>query len=131
MKRGDRDGKFAEGRARWAAALGAALMLLGCGGAEEPAAAAPEAGAESAELRIGGGGPRLGYSCTNGTCTCDKSIENDCEDMSAVCTDATVDALIKCIDGWLTTHCVCTKAFTAPGTSPTHQLPIGPVLGAR
>jgi hypothetical protein len=40
--------------------------------------------------------------------------------MSALCTDATIDSLIKCIDGWLTTHCVCTQAFTAPGTSATH-----------
>jgi len=60
-----------------------------------------------------GGGPSggLGFSCTNGECTCDKSIENDCEDMTAVCTDATVDGVITCINGWLTTHCTCTKAL--------------------
>ena len=65
-----------------------------------------------------GRGPSLGYTCSNGTCTCDKSIENDCADMSAVCTDATVDALINCINGWLTTHCTCTKAAVSPTPSP-------------
>lgn len=67
------------------------------------------ASAEQALIRGSGGSQRLGYSCTNGTCTCDKSIENDCEDMTAVCTDKTVDGVITCINGWLTTHCTCTK----------------------
>jgi hypothetical protein len=60
-------------------------------------------------LQRGGGGMRLGYTCSNGVCECDKSIENDCEDMSGVCTDASLDDLIACIDGWLTTHCTCTQ----------------------
>jgi hypothetical protein len=72
-----------------------------------------------------GGGPRLGYSCSNGTCTCDKSIENDCEDMSGVCTDASIDDLIRCIDGWLTTHCTCKKMLTV---RPRPILPTPPVF---
>lgn len=60
--------------------------------------------ADEALIRGGSNHQRLGYSCTNGTCTCDKSIENDCEDMTAVCTDKTVDGVITCINGWLTTH---------------------------
>jgi len=69
----------------------------------------------TAQINNGGG---LGFRCSGGTCTCDKSIENDCEDMSGVCTDASIDALIGCIQGWLTTHCTCTKALvvTNPGT---------------
>lgn len=75
-----------------------------------------DAGVASAEAALarGGRGGGLGFSCTNGTCTCDKSIENDCEDMSGVCSDATVDGLITCINGWLTTHCTCTLAKAAP-----------------
>ncbi|HZR80636.1 MAG TPA: hypothetical protein VFD92_06035 [Candidatus Binatia bacterium] len=69
-----------------------------------------------AMVNNGGGTGGLGYSCSGSTCTCDKSIENDCEDMSGICTDDTVDALITCINGWLTTHCVCTKAMTVQGT---------------
>jgi hypothetical protein len=72
----------------------------------------------SPKLFRGGRGGGLGYSCTNGTCTCDKSVENDCEDMSAECTDATVDALINCINGWLTTHCTCTKRAAVRGSLP-------------
>jgi hypothetical protein len=86
------------------------------------------AGSEEA-LQRGGGGPRLGFSCTGGTCTCDKSIENDCEDMSGVCTDGTVDDLIACIDGWLTTHCVCTQIRTSSGgKGSVYQPPTGGVL---
>lgn len=65
---------------------------------------------EQALVRGGSNHQRLGYSCTGNSCECDKSIENDCEDMTGVCTDGTVDAVIACINGWLTTHCVCTKA---------------------
>ena len=73
---------------------------------------------QSQALARGGGSRGLSYSCTNGTCTCDKSIENDCANMSGVCTDATVDALINCINGWLTTHCTCTQGFVAPPPKP-------------
>jgi hypothetical protein len=72
-----------------------------------------------------GGSPRASYTCSNGTCTCDKSIENDCANMSGVCTDATVDALINCINGWLTTHCTCTKAFVAPQPKSPYVQPTG------
>ena len=82
----------------------------------------------SAAVRRGGGGSR-GYTCKNGSCECDKSIENDCEDMSGVCTDATVDALINCINGWLTTHCSCTKALKVRGTRPGRVIGTGGVLG--
>ena len=94
--------------------------LAGCGmePTDEELDSVAESDDQSQALARGGGGQRLGYSCTNGTCTCSKSIENDCEDMSAVCTDATVDGLINCINGWLTTHCTCTKAFRAPSPSP-------------
>lgn len=75
------------------------------------------ASTEQALLRGGSNHQTLGYSCTpGGSCTCDKSIENDCEDMSGVCADKDIDQLINCINGWLTTHCTCAKAsaFVAP-----------------
>lgn len=81
-----------------------------------------------AELRTGSGPTGLGYSCTNGTCTCDKSIENDCEDMSGVCRDADIDDLIRCIDGWLTTHCVCKTGLVAPKGGLPYLPPAGGVL---
>jgi len=86
------------------------------------------AGSEQA-LQRGGSGPRLGFSCTGGTCTCDKSIENDCEDMSGVCTDGSLDGLIACIDGWLTTHCTCTQIrATSGGKGSVYQPPTGGVF---
>jgi hypothetical protein len=68
------------------------------------------ASSEQALMSGGFNQQRLGYTCTGNTCECSKAIENDCEDMTAVCTDKTVDAVIACINGWATTHCVCTKA---------------------
>lgn len=50
----------------------------------------------------------------NATGECDKSIEGDCENLTALCTDDTVDQLIRCIEGWATTHCSCTLAAVAP-----------------
>jgi len=64
-----------------------------------------------------------GYSCSSGTCTCDKRIVNDCEDMSGVCTSGSVDDLIRCIQGWGTTHCTCTQGLTSTPDSP--HLPPG------
>lgn len=61
-------------------------------------------------LKSGGWNQRAGFTCSGNVCECSKAIENDCEDMTAVCTDKTVDAVIACIGGWATTHCVCTKA---------------------
>jgi hypothetical protein len=84
------------------------------------AAVAPEEGDQEAAgvveplVRGGGGVGGASFSCTNGTCTCDKSIENDCEDMTSACTDATVDQVINCINGWLVTHCTCTQMRAAP-----------------
>jgi hypothetical protein len=95
----------------------------GCGAPEELDQAEQVAETEEEALKRGGGSPRLGYSCSGGTCECSKAIENDCADMSAVCTDATVDALIACINGWATTHCTCTQAFVAPKPSP-YTVPI-------
>jgi hypothetical protein len=82
------------------------------------------ASAEAALIR-GSGGSSLGFTCTNGKCTCDKSIENDCEDMSGVCSDDTVDDLINCIEGWLTTDCICTLAIAAPRPQVQYTAPIG------
>jgi hypothetical protein len=71
-----------------------------------------------------GGWNQRGFSCNGNSCECSKAIENDCEDMTAVCTDATVDAVIACINGWATTHCVCTKStgLVRPTFNPTLQL---------
>jgi hypothetical protein len=82
------------------------------------------ASTEQALLRGGSNQQRLGYSCTSGTCTCDKSIENDCDDMTAVCTAGTVDGVITCINGWLTTHCTCKQdtGLVRPTTQPVLQL---------
>lgn len=82
------------------------------------------ASTEQALARGGSNQQRLGYSCTGGICECNKSIENDCEDMTGVCTDKTVDDVINCIGGWLTTHCTCTKAsaFVRPTTLQQLQL---------
>ena len=82
---------------------------------------------EQALIR-GSGGTRLGYSCSGGTCTCDKSIENDCEDMSGVCSDASIDALIACINGWLTTHCTCTQVRSTSGAGSVYTPPTGGVV---
>ena len=49
--------------------------------------------------------------------------------MSGVCTDATVDGLIACIQGWLTTHCTCTKALVRdPGLIFTSPVVSGTIL---
>ncbi len=71
---------------------------------------APIASQAEALSRGGGGSKGAGFTCTNGECTCSKEIENDCEDMSGVCSDDTVDDLIRCIQGWLTTDCTCRLA---------------------
>lgn len=105
-------------------------VLVGCGGPEELTPADFELEESSDALRRGKGGPKLSYSCTNGVCTCDKSIENDCENMSAVCEDADIDPLINCINGWLTTHCTCDEAKTSPTTGSTYDIgPINEVYG--
>jgi hypothetical protein len=112
-------------------ALGALVVLAivgasGCAagvGAEEEDAVTSTTDA----LMRGGGHVGAGYSCSGGTCTCDKSIENDCEDMSGACTDATVDALINCINGWLTTHCTCTQGLVAPNPKSPYAAPTGGV----
>lgn len=107
-------------------ALGCEAADMVEGQSDDPAA---EVAAVEQALARGTGGPRAGYTCSGTTCECDKSIENDCEDMSAVCTDATVDALIACINGWLTTHCTCTKAMVAPPkTVRPYAAPTGGVL---
>jgi hypothetical protein len=91
-----------------------------------------DAAASSEQALIRGGGSRgINFSCSGGTCTCDKSIENDCEDMSGVCTDATVDPLIDCIEGWLTTHCTCTQAFASPKAGSIGVLPSAGVYSSR
>jgi hypothetical protein len=49
--------------------------------------------------------------------------------MSGVCSDGSIDNLIACINGWLTTHCTCTLARVAP---PRTTFPIkGVVTGAK
>ena len=115
--------------ARRALTILAALALAaanGCAadlgaGAEDPVEGTGEA------LKRGGGGGGLAFSCTNGICTCDKSIENDCEDMSGVCTDASIDDLIACIDGWATTHCTCTQ-LRASSAGSVYTPPTGGVV---
>jgi len=114
----------------------AALAIIaasGCVGA--PAVEDLEEGVEpdaavastEAELIRGGGSGGLGFTCSGGLCTCDKSIENDCEDMSGVCSDATVDGLITCINGWLTTHCTCSLARVAPKPKAPYAVPTGSI----
>ena len=97
--------------------LSAAVGCAADTGLLEDGAESVDVGETDQALIRGSGGPRLGYSCTNGVCECDKSIENDCEDMSGVCTDGSLDDLIACIDGWLTTHCTCTKIRTGSAGS--------------
>jgi hypothetical protein len=68
--------------------------------------------------------------CDGRQCTCDKSIENECAEMSARCTDESIDDLIDCINGWGTTHCSCPTAKVAPTppTGPTRPTrPTGPL----
>jgi hypothetical protein len=102
--------------------LWALLGTTGCASeyVAQPEAVADEQSVESSEQALirGSGG-------LNATGECDKSIEGDCENLTALCTDATVDALIACIQGWLTTHCSCTLAAVAPPKPPIKQLPIG------
>jgi hypothetical protein len=79
-----------------------ATTAIGCGGAPD------EIGDTSDEIRNGGFGNQRPKWCSDtGSCRCSKLIENDCEDMSAVCTDASVDALIACINGHWVTDCFC------------------------
>jgi hypothetical protein len=112
----------------------AGLGMVGCAGGPgleeeglEDAAPAEVADLEASLIR-GSGPTGLGYSCTSGVCTCDKSIENDCEDMSGVCRDADIDSLINCIDGWLTTHCTCRTARVAPKGGLPYVPPTGGVV---
>jgi hypothetical protein len=116
----------------------AAICLLALGAAAGQGCLASQADIDQAELDeqaavasteqalLSGGWnqQRLGYTCTGTSCECSKAIENDCENMTAVCTDKTVDAVITCINGWLTTHCSCTKdtGLVRPTTQPTLQL---------
>jgi hypothetical protein len=118
----DRTARFS--RTRIALAALAAMTMAGCAaqtGLDDNDADSDVAASDAALMR-GGGSTHASYSCSGGTCTCDKSIENDCEDMTGVCTDATVDGVITCINGWLTTHCTCTQAFIKPPT-PIYTLP--------
>jgi len=107
----------------------ALLALAGTSGcaASYVAAGDPEAEyegeqeiASSEQALIRGGG-------LSATGECDKSIEGDCENMTALCTDDTVDDLIRCIEGWLTTHCSCTLAAVAPPPPPKFKLPVANV----
>jgi hypothetical protein len=110
----------------------AGLSVQGCAGATQADIDEAELQGEpldevaSTEQALKGGGwnQQRGFSCNGNSCECSKAIENDCEDMTAVCTDGTVDAVIACIGGWATTHCVCTKAtgFVRPTTLPTLNL---------
>ena len=115
-----------------------AVVFRVSGGAGDDAASGPPSGSAYrsvehvstyiAQINNGGGPGGLSYSCSNGTCTCDKGIENDCEDMSGVCTDGSLDGLISCIDGWLTTHCTCTKALVVHDPGGTFLPPGGGVF---
>ena len=69
-------------------------------------------------LKRGGGG-------LSATGECDKSIEGDCENMTSLCTEDTVDDLIRCIEGWATTHCSCTLASVAPPPPPRTKFAVG------
>ena len=112
-------------RQAFAALVALTLLSLGAAGCgaegdlaqEEPAAEQVDVTEDS--LSRGGGAPRAGFTCTGGTCTCDKHIENDCADMTAVCTDKTVDQVIACINGWATTHCTCTQGYAVPKKAST------------
>lgn len=120
-------GRWLSGRARrlfpmLAMAALATVAAAGCMGNPDDA---EQVGSSEQALARGGGSVGQSFSCTNGTCTCDKSIENDCWDMTAVCSDATVDGVVTCINGWLTTHCTCTQALVAP---PKPTLPIKGVV---
>jgi hypothetical protein len=75
------------------------------------------ASSEEALIRASGG--------LSATGECDKSIEGDCENLTALCTDDTVDDLIRCIEGWATTHCSCTLASVSAPPKPKFKLPIG------
>jgi hypothetical protein len=98
------------------------IATSGCAAAIAPEEGEQEVAGLTDSLSRGGGGVGgASFSCTSGTCTCDKSIENDCEDMTSACTDATVDNVINCINGWLVTHCTCTQMLTGPNpTGPTN-----------
>ena len=107
----------------------AGLSAQGCAGAtqadiDEAELAGQDEVASTEQALKSGGWNQRGFTCNGNSCECSKAIENDCEDMTAVCTDATVDAVIACINGWATTHCVCTKAtgFVRPTTLPTLNL---------
>ena len=65
------------------------------GDPEAPYDDKPDVASSEEALRRASGG-------LSATGECDKSIEGDCENMTALCTDDTVDDLIRCIEGWLT-----------------------------
>jgi hypothetical protein len=109
-----------------------AVVCLLAGLTAQGCASATQADIDDAELQDevasteqalkSGGWNQRGFTCNGNSCECSKAIENDCEDMTAVCTDKTVDAVIACINGWATTHCVCTKStglVRPTGTLPT------------
>jgi hypothetical protein len=110
----------------------AAFALAGCA-VDAPAMDAPADTAESEEstattssaLKAGGGGGGLGFTCTNGTCTCSKGIEGDCDRMVINCTGG-FDEFDTCMEGWLTTDCSCTYSARTGGK--TRPIVVGPIF---
>jgi hypothetical protein len=83
-------------------------------GLQAEADAGPEIAASEQALIRGSGPKGLGLTCSGGTCECDKDVENECEDLSGQCIEADLDDFIRCVEGWLTTHCSCRTALVAP-----------------
>lgn len=105
------------------------LALAGC--ATEASDDAAEVAQSDEALRIGGGGGGgLGFTCENGTCTCSKRIEGDCDKMVINCT-GDLTSFENCLKGWLTTDCSCTQARTTQPTNPIYVPPISGTFTAR
>lgn len=102
----------------------ATAALAGCATNTAPDEPATETATNEEALRWGGGGGGgLGFTCENGTCTCSKQIEGDCDKMVINCT-GDMTAFENCLKGWLTTDCSCTQAMTTQPTSPIRVVPI-------
>ena len=108
------------------AVVGSAVFALaGCAADGASGEGEASTGTAAAELRGGGGG--LGFTCENGTCTCSKEIEGDCDRMRINCT-GDLSGLDACLKGWLTTDCSCSTA-TRTVTPPRIIIPRTRVSG--
>ncbi len=117
--------------ARFIAVIGSAVVALAGCAADAPEAPEAEATTDTSTAALNNGSVGLGFTCANGTCTCSKSIEGDCDRMRINCT-GDLGGLDACLKGWLTTDCSCSTSRTV-APPPRYAVPragVGRALAA-